>query len=352
MSVKITASQVAALTGGRLNGPDAELWNLAGIKEAGEGDLTFLANPKYAEFLATTKASCILVPQGTQAPGKTVIECSDPYLAWAKVISFYAETVREKPAPGVHPTAIVDGSAKVDPAASIGPYVVIGKEAVVGPGTVIMPFCYVGRKASVGSNCLFYPNASLREECAAGNNVILHCGAVVGSDGFGYAKDGDKYFKIPQIGNVILEDDVEIGANATIDRGAFGPTVIKRGTKIDNLVQIAHNVEIGEDTAIAAQTGIAGSTKVGKGCVFAGQVGLVGHITIGDRVIFGAQAGVPKSIPSDTVVSGYPAIPHMQARRREASVAMLPEYIKKINRMEQRIKELEARLGIKADGKE
>jgi UDP-3-O-[3-hydroxymyristoyl] glucosamine N-acyltransferase len=349
MSLKVQASQVAALVGGRLNGPDVELSSLSGIKEAKAGDLTFLANPKYAEYLSTTGASCILVPQGTTAPGKTVIECKDPYLAWAKVISFYAEAVKEKPLPGIHSTAVVDKTAQIDPSACIGPYVVIEKEAAVGPGTVIMPFCYIGRKARVGSNCLLYPNVSLREECSAGNNVILHCGAVVGSDGFGYARDGEKYFKIPQIGNVILEDEVEIGANTAIDRGAFGPTIIRRGTKIDNLVQIAHNVEVGADTAIAAQTGIAGSTKIGKGCVFAGQVGLVGHITIGDRVTFGAQSGVSKSISSDTVVSGYPAMPHMQARRREASAAMLPEYIRKINRMEKRIIELEEKLGIKPE---
>ena len=340
----VLASRLARECGGRLAGPDVELTGMAGLKEAGPGQLSFLANPKYASMLSQTQAACVIVHPASAMEGRSLIVSDNPYLSFAKAVSFFYNQARPQPNPGIHPTAVIDGSARIDPGASVGAYVVIEAGARVGAGTVIMPLCYVGRGAEIGDGCLIYPQVAIREECRVGNRVILHCGAVVGSDGFGYAKDGDKYYKIPQVGNVILEDEVEIGANTAIDRGALGPTVIGRGTKLDNLVQIAHNVRVGQDTAIAGQSGIAGSTEVGDRVVMAGQVGLVGHIKIGNDVTFGAQAGVTKSVPDKTVVSGYPAIPHGQARRREASVAMLPEYIRKINQMERRIAELEEKL--------
>ncbi len=340
----VLASRLARECGGRLAGPDVELTGMAGLKEAGPGQLSFLANPKYASLLSQTRASCVIVHPSSAIEGRSLIVSDNPYLSFAKAVTFFYNAARPRVQTGIHPTAIIDSSAVIDSSASVGAYTVIEAGVRIGAGTVIMPLCYVGRRAEIGDGCLLYPQVAIREECRVGNRVILHCGAVVGSDGFGYAKDGDKYYKIPQVGNVILEDDVEVGANTAIDRGALGPTVIGRGTKLDNLVQIAHNVKVGQDTAIAGQSGIAGSTEVGDRVVMAGQVGLVGHIRIGNDVTFGAQAGVTKSIPDKTVVSGYPAIPHGQAKRREASVAMLPEYIRKINQMEKRIAELEEKL--------
>jgi UDP-3-O-[3-hydroxymyristoyl] glucosamine N-acyltransferase len=338
------ASRLARECGGRLQGPDVELTGMSGLKEASPGHLSFLANPKYAGLLAQTRASCVIVPPSAAAEGRSLIVSDNPYLSFAKAVTFFYRLARPAPQPGIHPSAQVDGSARVDPSASVGAYAVIEAGARVGARSVVMPLSYLGAGTVVGEDCLIYPRVVIREECRVGNRVIIHCGAVVGSDGFGYAKDGDRYFKIPQVGSVILEDDVEIGANTAIDRGALGPTVIARGAKLDNLVQIAHNVKVGEDTAIAGQSGIAGSTEVGDRVVMAGQVGLVGHIKIGSDVTIGAQAGVTKSVPDKTVVSGYPAIPHGQAKRREAAVARLPEYIRKINDIERRIAGLEDKL--------
>lgn len=339
------ASLLARECGGLLEGPDVELTGMAGLKEAQPGQLSFLANPKYSEYLKTTKASCIIVPRGTMGTdGRTTIISDNPYLSFAKAVTFFYNQVKIKPGPGIHPSAVIDPAAKIAQNVTIGPYVVIEAGAKIGANTVIMPLCYVGQGTVIGDDCLIYPQVSIREDCRIGNRVIMHSGAVVGSDGFGYAKDGDKYFKIPQVGNVILEDDVEVGANTAIDRGALGPTIVKQGTKLDNLVQVAHNVHVGRDGAIAGQSGIAGSTFVGDRVVMAGQVGIIGHLKIGDDVTFGAQSGVTKSIPSKTVVSGYPARAHSEARRREASVAMLPEYIKKINALEKKIAELEKKM--------
>ncbi len=343
---KASASQIAAACGGRLIGPDVELTGLAGLKEAQPGDLSFLANPKYAEYLKTTKASCVIIPEGTPAdPSKTYLISGNPYLAWAKAVTLFVQATSEKPTPGVHPSAFVDPSAKVDPAASIGAQAVVEAGAEIGPGTVILPLVYVGKKARIGKDCLIYPQASIREDCLLGDRVILHCGTVIGSDGFGYARDGAKQFKIPQVGHVVIGDDVEIGANVTVDRGAAGPTVIGRGTKIDNLVQIAHNVNIGQDCVIVAQSGIAGSTKLGDRVILAAQAGVIGHIEIGDDSMVGAQSGVPKSLPPKSIVFGYPARHHMKAKRIEAVVDRLPEYAKRIQELEKKVAELEGRLG-------
>lgn len=338
------ASLLARECGGQLQGPDVELTGLAGLKEAQPGQLSFLANLKYAEFLGDTKASCIIVPGNVAAEGKALIVSDNPYLTFAKAVTFFYNAGKTKPRPGNHSTAVIDPSAQIDKTAAIGAYVVIEAGVKIGANTVIMPLCYIGQGTSLGDDCLIYSQVSIREGCRIGSRVIIHGGAVIGSDGFGYAKDGQKYFKIPQVGNVILEDDVEVGANTAIDRGAMGPTIVRQGTKIDNLVQIAHNVHIGRDGAVAGQSGVAGSTVIGDRVVMGGQVGLAGHLKIGDDVTFGAQTGVAKSIPSKTVVSGYPARPHSQAKRREASVAMLPEYIKKINALERRIAQLEEKL--------
>lgn len=338
------ASLLARECGGQLQGPDVELTGLAGLKEAQPGQLSFLANPSYAEYLGSTKASCIIVPKNVAAEGRTLIITDNPYLSFAKAVTFFYNAGKTKPQPGIHPSAIIDPSAQIDKSAAIGAYVVIEAGARIGANTVIMPLCYIGQGTTVGDDCLIYPQVSIREGCRIGNRIIIHGGVVVGADGFGYAKDGDKYFKIPQVGNVILEDDVEVGANTAIDRGALGPTIVRQGTKIDNLVQIAHNVHIGKDGVVAGQSGVAGSTFIGDRVVMGGQVGIIGHLKIGDDVTLGAQSGVIKSIPSQTVASGYPAKRHTEARRREASVALLPNYIKKINALERRIAELEEKL--------
>lgn len=344
MTLKLMASAIALECGGEIMGPDVEISGLAGLKEAQPGQLSFLANPKYSEYLISTKASCVIVPRSAVIEGKPLIVSDNPYLTFAKAVTLFYQAAKPKPQSGIHQTSVIDPSAEIDKSASIGAYAVIESQVRIGANTVIMPLCYVGQGTVIEDDCLIYPQVSIREGCKIGHRVIMHSGAVVGSDGFGYAKDEEKYFKIPQVGNVILEDDVEIGANTAIDRGALGPTIIKQGTKVDNLVQIAHNVHIGKDGAIAGQSGVAGSTFVGDRVVMAGQVGLVGHLKIGDDVTFGAQTGVTKSIPSRTVISGYPGRPHSQAKRREASLAMLPEYIKKINAMEKRIAELEKKL--------
>lgn len=342
--IRASASQIAAACGGKLVGRDVEITGLAGLNEAKPGDLSFLANPKYADYLKATGASCVIIPAGTAAdPSKTYLVSDNPYLAWAKAVTLFVQSAAEKPVPGVHPRACVDPDSKVDPAASVGAMAVVEAGAEVGPGTVVMPLAYIGRRAKLGRDCLIYPNVSVREDCVLGDRVILHCGTVVGSDGFGYAKDGDRQFKIPQVGNVLIGDDVELGANVTVDRGAAGPTVIGRGTKVDNLVQIAHNVRIGEDCVVVAQSGIAGSTKLGDRVILAAQAGVVGHIEIGDDSIIAAQSGVPKGLPPKSIVFGTPARHHMRAKRIEAVVDRLPEYAKRIQELERKVAELEGR---------
>jgi UDP-3-O-[3-hydroxymyristoyl] glucosamine N-acyltransferase len=343
----IKASEIAALCQGRLVGPDLELKGLSGLKEARPGFLSFLSDPKYAPSLPGTQASCIIVPSGTIVEGKTAIECRDPYLGFAKAAQLFYRESNPRPKPGIHPAAAVSPGARIDPSATIGPYAVIEDGAEIGPNTVVMGPSFIGASVKIGSDCLIYPNASIREECLLGNGVIIHCGAVVGSDGFGYAREGARYVKIPQTGNVILEDEVEVGANSTIDRGALGPTLIKRGTKLDNLCHIAHNVVIGEDGAIAALSGIAGSTIIGDRLIMGGKVGVIGHLEIGDDVICLAYSGVTKSTPSKTMLYGNPGRPHMRGKRIDAAVDMLPEKLKVISDLEKRVAELEEKLGTK-----
>ncbi|HTY07811.1 MAG TPA: UDP-3-O-(3-hydroxymyristoyl)glucosamine N-acyltransferase, partial [Candidatus Edwardsbacteria bacterium] len=319
--IKVTASQVAALCGATMSGPDVELSNLAGIKEAAPGDLSVLHNPRYAKYLKESRASAIIVhpKQAGEAPaGRTLLVTDNPYLCWAKVITLYAETIKVKPVPGIHPTAVVDPSARIDPSCTIGAHAVIDAGVKIGPNTVVYPLVYIGRNSTIGRDGLVYSNVAIRENCCIGDRVIIHCGSVIGGDGFGYAQDGPRHYKIPQIGTVAIEDDVEIGCACTIDRGVFGPTTIKRGTKLDNQVQVAHNVTVGEDTLLIAQSAIAGSTTVGDRVVMSGQVGVHGHIRIGNDVRIGAQAGITKSVPDGMNVSGYPAMEHIKARRREA----------------------------------
>lgn len=320
-----------------------DISGLAKIEEAQRDQISFIANQKYEKFLETTRAGAIIVNKRLPASGKTVLRVEDPYFAFMMLAQkFYGDAHSVEK--GVHKTAVLGEGTELGEGVAIGAYVVVGKNCRIGKDTILYPGVILGDGVSVGDDCLFYANVSIGNRCQVGQRVILHMGAVIGSDGFGFAFKDDRYHKIPQMGIVVLEDDVEIGANTTIDRATMGETIVRRGTKIDNLVQIAHNVEIGQHTAIAAQAGISGSTKVGNYVRLGGQAGLVGHIEIGDRAAVGAQGGVTKSVSTGTFVSGYPARPHMQVMREEASLGQLPDLIKKVKILEKRIAELEALL--------
>lgn len=343
--------ELAALVGGRLEGDsDLVIRGVAGIREAQPGEITFVANSKYEAFVEDTRASAILAAPGLRAK-IAIVRTDNPYFAYFQVLNLFAGDVSARYARGVHPQAVVDATATLGKDVSIGPFCHVAAGAAIGNGTTLVGGVHVGERAQVGAGCLIYTHVTIREECRIGDRVILQPGVVIGSDGFGYARHGAVHHKVPQIGRVVIEDDVEIGANACVDRATTGETRIRRGTKIDNLVQVAHNVVIGENTVIAAQTGISGSTEVGNSVVLAGQVGIVGHVTIGDRVVVGAQAGVTKSIAEDTMVSGYPAREHTIARRIYAHIALLPELFKRVKNLERRVglREEEGEVGSSAE---
>ncbi len=342
--MKFTLKEIAQLIEGELIGnPDIVITGISGIKEAKEGDITFLANPKYFHLMKTTKASAIITSKDITDSKKPLIRTENPSLAFAKVVSLVAPNDIRHPK-GIHPTAIIDETARLGKNISVGAYTIIEKGVEIGDNSIIYGGCYIGHYTHIGSDCLIYPNVSIRERIEIGSRVIIHSGAVIGSDGFGFATVKGVQEKIPQIGTVVIEDDVEIGANVTIDRARFDKTVIGKGTKIDNLVQIAHNVVIGKNCIIVAQAGISGSTSLGEGVILAGQAGVVGHITIGEGSIVAAQAGVTKSVPPHTKVSGYPAKPHDVAKRVNACVQRLPQLYKKIKDLEAKVAELEKAL--------
>jgi UDP-3-O-[3-hydroxymyristoyl] glucosamine N-acyltransferase len=341
----MTLQKIARLVGGELSGnPEVRITSLSGIREARPGDLTFIANPKYREFLRTTRASAVIVGLEESSSYIPLIRVREPYLAYQRVAeTFYV--MKHPVAKGVHSAAIVAESARIGKDSAIGPYVVVEEGAEIREEAILYPFVYIGRKAKVGKGSILYPQVSVREECEVGKRCILHSGTVIGSDGFGFATDREGvHHKIPQVGRVILEDDVEIGANTAVDRATLGATVIKSGTKIDNLVQVAHNVVIGKGCLLAGQVGISGSTEIGDNVAIGGQAGLVGHIEIGDRAVIGASAGVTKSVLPGITVSGYPARPHAEAKRREAAALRMPEALKKIAELERRLETLEKKL--------
>ena len=335
-----TLSEIAAFLQAAVVGDGAvEIRDIKGLDEAGEGDLTFLANPKYRKKIATTAASAILVSAPVEGTGKNFIVVKDPYAALARLLAlFYPE---ERDFQGVSPAAFIGPGALVAEGATVYPGVYVGEGARVGRGTVLYPGVYVGHGASVGEDCTLYPNVTVYRRCLIGSRVILHAGVVVGSDGFGFANPGIENRKVPQVGIVQIDDDVEIQANTTIDRGTLGKTWIQRGAKIDNLVQIAHNVVIGENSIVVAQVGISGSTRLGKRVIIGGQAGLVGHIQIGDNVMIAARAGVNKDIPASRIMSGTPAIPHTDWLRLSAHIQRLPEMHKTVLELKKKIEELE-----------
>ncbi len=330
---------IAALVGGELVGAgDLMITGVSGIKEAKEGDITFLANPKYLPLLDTTKASAVLVGKDISFPAKPVIRVANPSLAFSRVIELIGPEKIAYPS-GVHPSAVIGKGVTLGKDVSIQPHVVIEEGAMVGDRTVLCAGCYVGHFSLIGADTLIYPNVVVRERTLIGSRVIIHSGTVIGSDGFGFTMIDGKHVKIPQIGIVVIEDDVEIGANVTVDRARFDRTVIKRGTKIDNLVQIAHNVIIGEHSILVAQSGVAGSTELGKYVTLAAQAGLVGHLKVGDGAIIAAQAGVTKDIEPRGMVVGAPAVDHMKFKRNVANVNRLPKLIDRVAALEKKLEE-------------
>jgi len=335
----ITLKKVLEITGGELFGDEnIKIKKIAPIDKAENGDITFLANKKYAHLLKDTKASAVILDKKIEDLKIAQIITDNPYLAYAKLLTFF--TKKPFTHKGIDKNAFVDKTADIADNVTIFPGVYIGKNVKILENCVIYSGVFIGDNSKIGKNCIIYPNVSIYHDTVIGNNVIIHAGTVIGSDGFGFARDGEKYYKIPQIGNVVIEDDVEIGANCTIDRGAIESTVIRKGTKIDNLVQIAHNVEIGENCAIVAQVGISGSTKIGNNVVLAGQVGVAGHLKIGNNVMVGAKSGIGRNLKDGEIVSGAPAIDHKKWLKWAVSYERLPELIKKVKDLEKKIDEV------------
>ncbi len=337
-----TVEEIAKFLGGEVLGRgNLLIKGISGIREANDGDITFLAHPKYASLLSETKATAIIVGRDVQPPdSKTVIRTANPSMSFTQLIEALGPKQIHH-ARGIHPTASVGKSVRLGKDVTLGPYVVIEDEASIGEATLIGAGSFVGTETAIGAHCTIYPGVVIRERISLGDRVILHSGTVIGADGFGFIFVDGKYIKIPQVGTVVIEDDVEIGANVTIDRARFDRTIVRRGTKIDNLVQIAHNVSVGEDCVIVAQAGIAGSTSLGNRVTMAAQAGCVGHIQVGDGAIIAAQAGVTKDVDSGNFVIGAPAVNHLKFKRNIAMINRLPKLQERIEQLEKKVQELE-----------
>ena len=339
--VQKTLAEVAAALGGEVVGdPSIVVRGVAGIREALPGDVTFLANARYEGYLDETQASAVICAPGTVSARVPLIHVDNPYLAFQKLVRVFRPDP-DRPAAGVHPTAVVASDATIAASASIGPWCVVERGARVGERVVLMAGGYVGPMAAIGADSLIYPHVTIREECTLGERCIVHSGCVIGSDGFGFAFDRGRYHKVPQVGNVVIGDDVEIGANTTIDRATTDSTRIGEGTKIDNLVQIGHNVVIGRHCIVVAQVGISGSTHLEDFVTIGGQAGLAGHIRVGERAIIGGKTGVSKSVESGETVSGYPALPHGLWKRVQALIARLPQMLQRLKSLEERVEKIE-----------
>ena len=331
--------QIAELVGGELIGDrEVVITGVAGIKEAGKGDITFLSNARYLPFLKQTQAAAVITSKDTVFKDKPLIRAANPSQAFNKVISFFIPTPFSKSS-GVHSTAVIGKNVQLGKEVSVGPHAVVEEGASIGDNTILEAGVFIGRNTKIGKDSHVYPNVTIREEIEIGDRVIIHSGTVIGSDGFGYETIEDVHVKIPQLGSVLIESDVEIGANVCIDRGRFKKTWIKKGTKIDNLVQIAHNVVIGSNSLIVSQAGISGSAELGENVIVAGQVGIVGHVTVGDGAIIAAGAGVTKSVPAKMTMFGRPARPMAEQKRILALIARLPELFKEIAEIKKRFNE-------------
>lgn len=339
--VELTTGEIAKKIGARIDGDDSVLiCGAAPIETAGPDEITFVANKRYVKFLADTKAGAVILDNDTAADKKSILRHANPYLAFASAVDtlYPPSTIFET---GIHSSAIIEKNAAIDKSASIGPFSYIDSNSKIGRNSRLISSIYIGRNTTIGDNCLIYPGVMIMDGTKIGNDVIIHASTVIGSDGFGFVPTPQGIKKIRQIGWVEIDNNVEIGSNVSIDRGALGPTRIGAGTKIDNLVQIAHNVNIGKNCLIVAQVGISGSTKIGNNVVLAGQVGLVGHIEIGDGAVVAAQSGVSKSIPAGKTYFGCPAREIMETKRMEVALRRLPELLK-------RVKELEKKLNLKS----
>lgn len=341
--MEFSAKQIAEYLGGVVEGDEnAMVSTFAKIEEGMPGAISFLANPHYAHYLYDTASSIVLVNKDFQPEHEvktTLVRVDNAYESIARLLTLYQSTIQKRT--GIHPLACVAATATVGENTYIGPFACVGENAVIGKGCQIYSGVVIEERAVVGNDCLFYPNVSIYHDCKIGNRVILHSGAVIGADGFGFAPAADGYEKIPQIGIVTIEDDVEIGANTCVDRSTMGTTIIHKGVKLDNLVQVAHNCEVGEHTVMSAQVGVAGSTKIGRWCMFGGQVGIAGHAEIGDRVLSGAQAGIAGSIRKGNVtVQGSPAIDAKNFMRSSVVFKYLPEMRSEIEALKKEIKEL------------
>jgi UDP-3-O-[3-hydroxymyristoyl] glucosamine N-acyltransferase len=341
--LELTLKHMAESIGGSVVGDDQVL--IRGINSlalAEQGEISFLADQRLKGQAKTTKASALIVEKPFAVFRGPQLVVSDPYLAYAKVSAIFALAVPRFP--GISEKTIIGEGTHLGEDVSIYPFVYVGRESVIGEEVTVFPGVYIGDRVRVGEGTVIYPNVTIMSDCVIGRGVIIHAGTVIGSDGFGYTRDGDVSVKIPQTGIVEIEDNVEIGANSAIDRAALGKTVVRKGVKTDNLVQIGHNVVVGENTIIVAQVGIAGSTTIGKAVVIGGQVGLTDHIEIGDRVMIGSKSGVAKSIPAGEVVSGIPTMPHRLWLKTRGHIRRLPEYSDRLRELEHRIRELEEQL--------
>lgn len=340
--MEFSAKQIAQFVQGVIEGDEnATVNTFAKIEDGKPGAISFLSNPKYTHYIYDTESSIVLVDKSVELekPTKaTLIRVDNAYECVAKLLQLY-ESMKPKKT-GIDSLAFVSPSAKIGENVYIGAFAYIGDNVVIGDGCQIYPNVVISENAKVGNDCLFYPNVTIYHDCHVGNRVTLHAGSVVGSDGFGFAPSENGYDKIPQIGIVTIEDDVEIGANTCIDRSTMGSTYVRKGVKLDNLVQIAHNTDIGANTVMSAQVGVAGSTKVGQWCMFGGQVGIAGHITIGNKVFLGAQSGVPSSLKDDQTLIGTPPMEKLPYFKSQAIFQRLPDLYKQIQKLQKEVDEL------------
>lgn len=331
--------EIADLVNGTVLGDrEISITGVSGMEDAGDGELTF-AVPPHIEQAGLSSAAAVILPDTVTEFVKPAIRVANPRVAFTRLLEMF------NPPPaivrGVHPTAVIGKNVKLGKSVAVMPYVVIADKAVIGENTVLYPHTYIGENVHIGQDTCIYPNVTVRENCRIGDRVMVHSGAVIGSDGFGFVTQNGIHHKVPQVGNVVIEDDVEIGANVAIDRATTSSTVVKRGTKIDNLVHLAHNVVIGEDCFLVAQTGIAGSAKIGNHVTFAGQCGSAGHLTVGDNCVFAARSAPISDIPAGSFYAGFPARPHKEWLRAEASMYKVPDLIKKVRDLEKRLAKIE-----------